>query len=577
MVGVTAPLFFILSCVLEATDPVIGNHRDETSLVQKNIMAAQADSLLEMGLGRPRAHSHAHSHAHAHHASAHKHAKKPHHVSDSDTPTQTLDAETFAQKRRHRWEDYKRYRQVHYPYWVMGENSYGEFGDGTTTSSLEIPKPVDSLEDIVAVDAGEFFTVFAVGNGTAYGAGYNHYGELGDGTKVDSDTPVKVLGVDNVIGVAAGEDHAVFLKIDGTVYAVGRNTEGQLGDGTVTDREQVVQVTNVANVKAIDAGDYCTYFLTYDGTVMATGYNIGGKLGVGTHVSPVKVPREVVQVPSVKDLSVSGTHALFLTTSGLVYAVGRNLQGQLGVGTQNDISTPTLVSSLSNVVQIAAEKDRSVFLLGNGTVYSAGFNSFGSFADGTTEENHSPARATIENVKDIAASDEYTVFVTMDGRAHVAGKYGDVANTHAVEIPAVQRVVSVTSGTHHTFFLTEPSTEAPEPAPAPAASPEAPEPAPAPAASPEAPEPAPAPAASPEAPEPAPAPAASPEAPEPAPAPAASPEAPATAPAPAASPEEVSSPAATQSHNMRKVEDLIFPASLMGACLLFMVGIGLCM
>jgi len=48
--------------------------------------------------------------------------------------------------------------------------------------------------------------------------------------------------------------HSLAVKADGTVWAWGYNAYGQLGDGTTTQRNTPVQVSGLTNVVAVEAG-----------------------------------------------------------------------------------------------------------------------------------------------------------------------------------------------------------------------------------------------------------------------------------------------------------------------------------
>ena len=78
-------------------------------------------------------------------------------------------------------------------------------------------------------------------------------GQLGDGTTVDSVTPVQTSQATELIAVtavAAGDLHTVALKFDGTAWAWGNNEEGQLGNGTsasVNFEDRPVQIPDPAN------------------------------------------------------------------------------------------------------------------------------------------------------------------------------------------------------------------------------------------------------------------------------------------------------------------------------------------
>ena len=177
--------------------------------------------------------------------------------------------------------------------WAMGQNHYGQLGDGTT-SNRTTPVQVDS--NVSSVTAGSshslYLKAFQSPSGSyqanLWAMGYNTYGQLGDGTLTDRNTSVQIDS--NVSTVSAGGFHSLYVKTDGTLWAMGRNTYGQLGDGTLTDRNTSVQIAS--NVSTVSAGAFHSLYVKTDGTLWAMGQNTYGQLGDGTsfsRVSPVKV------------------------------------------------------------------------------------------------------------------------------------------------------------------------------------------------------------------------------------------------------------------------------------------------
>src|SRR5947207_3023346 len=77
--------------------------------------------------------------------------------------------------------------------------------------------------------------VAAHAQGNALAWGMNDLGQLGNGTKTESDVPVQVTGLSGVVAMAAGFRHSLAVKSDGTLWAWGENNFGQLGTGTTTD------------------------------------------------------------------------------------------------------------------------------------------------------------------------------------------------------------------------------------------------------------------------------------------------------------------------------------------------------
>jgi alpha-tubulin suppressor-like RCC1 family protein len=179
--------------------------------------------------------------------------------------------------------------------WTWGDNGNGELGIGTTTDSY-IPVEVPGLANIMAIAAGNLFTV-ALRNdalsSSVWAWGFNNVGQIGDGDTTDVWSPVEVSGMvgTGAIGIAAGYDHAVAMKTDGTVWTWGGNGKGQLGNGTTTGSVTPVQPIGMSGVEAVAAGVYDTVALKIDSTVWTWGYNLYGQLGNGTIIDsdiPVK-------------------------------------------------------------------------------------------------------------------------------------------------------------------------------------------------------------------------------------------------------------------------------------------------
>ena len=62
--------------------------------------------------------------------------------------------------------------------------------------------------------------------------GKNNYGQLGDGTTSNRDTPTITASLGTkAVAIAAGYDHTCAILDNGEVSCWGRNQNGQLGDG----------------------------------------------------------------------------------------------------------------------------------------------------------------------------------------------------------------------------------------------------------------------------------------------------------------------------------------------------------
>ena len=61
-------------------------------------------------------------------------------------------------------------------------------------------------------------------------------------------------GLTGATMVSAGADHSMALRSDGSVWAWGQNNDGQLGDGTKTNRATPVRVPGITGAFGLGGG-----------------------------------------------------------------------------------------------------------------------------------------------------------------------------------------------------------------------------------------------------------------------------------------------------------------------------------
>ncbi len=321
--------------------------------------------------------------------------------------------------------------------YAWGYNFYGQLGINSTSDSYA-PVAVNADagssalfgKTVIAIGAGSIHSLAMCSDGTIVGWGDNSYGQLGDNTTTQRNTPVAVntasgtsaLFGKTVTAVAAGGFHSLAVCSDGTVAAWGSNNYGQLGDNTSMPHYAPVAVNTTSGtsalfgktVTAVAGGGSHSLALCSDGAVVAWGDN-NGQLGNNSGTwsfAPVAVNTtsgtSALFSKAVTAISAGGKHSVALCSDGTVAAWGENFYGQLGDNTNtypNTRNVPTAVNTTTGIsalysktaIAIAAGSAHSLTLCSDGTLATWGDNSYGQLGDNTTTQRRAPVTVNTAN------------------------------------------------------------------------------------------------------------------------------------------------------------------------------------
>ncbi|OOP62735.1 hypothetical protein BMF89_08335, partial [Arthrobacter sp. SRS-W-1-2016] len=333
--------------------------------------------------------------------------------------------------------------------WAWGDNTYGELGNGTTTTSFT-PVPVQGITGIQSIAAG-YQNAYAVkGDGTVWAWGRNIYAQSGYQTQTNSSVPVQITGVTNAQSVVvndaaadnfSGSQFSVYvLTKDGTVLSWGRNWDGQLGDGSYVDSSAPVQVQGLTGVTSLAAGGgsdntgtASVFAVRNDGTVWAWGDNQNGQLGNGTTSSspiPIQIPGltgvQSITTDELSPTSYPSFSVYALKSDGTLLSWGSNLNGALGDGTTVEAHTPTQVQGISGITQVVAGMKSVYGLKSDGTIWAWGYDGHGQLGNGSLSDSYVPIKiSNISGVNQISCNYDSTAFaVKSDGTAWAWGNAG---------------------------------------------------------------------------------------------------------------------------------------------------------
>ncbi|MEZ4704928.1 MAG: hypothetical protein R3A11_07055 [Bdellovibrionota bacterium] len=239
--------------------------------------------------------------------------------------------------------------------YCWGSNSNGQLGDGTNTNrdTAVRVQGVFTTKKAIAISAGTSHSCGVTQDHLVFCWGRNNDGQLGDDSTTDRNLPVQVTGTlsgSPIVGVSLGGTTSCAYSSTGQTYCWGNNDTGQLGDGTYLDRDQAISVLGIpgsVQTKSLSSGLSHNCALGSDQKAYCWGGNAYGQLGDGT--STEQVMAQVVQSGdlasrSIKSVELGNYTSCALTQEGVAYCWGNNQSGAVGDGTFLNRVVPTKVA-----------------------------------------------------------------------------------------------------------------------------------------------------------------------------------------------------------------------------------------
>jgi len=280
--------------------------------------------------------------------------------------------------------------------WCWGANSAFQLGNGSMLSS-NLPVQVNEIgpsgDPVVEIEAGGTHTCALTTSGAIYCWGDNSLGQLGDGSTTSSNIPVEVAGIASFDSPAAelsvGSKHACIRTTEmGRVWCWGNNGTQQLGlndSATHFSTPQLVSLadgTRFAGVTSVSAGGSHTCATEAGGNVFCWGNNLHGQIGNETtdrQGSPEWAGGD--DPPWFDQVEAGFMHTCAHTRTGEIYCWGSNDSGQVGNDDPSDALKPTLIGT--DYAEVAAGTSHSCARTTANVLFCWGLNSGGQVGDGT--------------------------------------------------------------------------------------------------------------------------------------------------------------------------------------------------
>ncbi|KAJ3449101.1 ultraviolet-b receptor uvr8 [Anaeramoeba flamelloides] len=247
--------------------------------------------------------------------------------------------------------------------------------------------------------------------------------------------------------IASGYDHFLALSNEEKprVYGWGQNRDKQLGFNysyNDVQKPTLIESLKEENIEQICCIGYCSFFLNKTTNILfGCGSSTCGKLGkpdiTKSSVYLQKLHENVANV-----FGGHSDHTLITKTDGKLYGFGINISGQLGLGHENNILTPTqmkLEFPVEEISKIRLVYQLTSILTNDGKLYVTGRKQRTGFGRDLTEFKQYPQFKNNNTIiKDIDCGYELFVILTQDNEIWVQGKFDGFISDKSSVIRKIQ-------------------------------------------------------------------------------------------------------------------------------------------
>ena len=378
--------------------------------------------------------------------------------------------------------------------WGTGYNNSGQLGLGYTSLSVTTFTPAigAGASDVKKITMGYGYSLIIKNDGSVWGTGNNYYFNLGLGDGVSSVSTFTAAIGEATSGVTdiSGSFYESAIVKDNIPYFAGVNFKYYLGgnqdffyeftkqyiDASI---KNIVSSTNLIynsgnylkvedksntilkKIKEISSGFGHVMVLTEDNMLYGMGANDYGQLGLKRHIYG-GVPELTYIRNNVSNVSCGESFTMIIDSSGTVSGTGDNSKGQLGLE-----STSSKLSFTSNTTPVTASMiscggSHTMIIGTNNSLSGTGRNNYGQLGNGTTTDTSVFTEITTPvQVKTISCGEEYTMIIGTNNSLSGTGRnnYGQLGNGTTTdtsvftEITTPVQVKTISCGGTHTMMI----------------------------------------------------------------------------------------------------------------------------
>ena len=153
---------------------------------------------------------------------------------------------------------------------------------------------------------------------------------------------------------------------------------------------------------ACACGQWHTITLSDDGTAYSFGRNKEGLLGLG-HNNDVSLPTPIPNLPKINLISCGAYFTICVDDEGFIWSFGKNNRGQLGTGNKTNFNVPQKLQNIPPVHSVSCGSYHTLVITNDSNLWPWGVNEFGQLCHGDKEDRSNPQKTSFSNISKISA------------------------------------------------------------------------------------------------------------------------------------------------------------------------------
>ena len=163
-----------------------------------------------------------------------------------------------------------------------------------------------------------------------------------------------------------------------------------------------------------------TITISDDGTAHAFGRNKEGELGLG-HNNDVSLPTPIPNLPQINMISCGINFTVCVDCEGFIWSFGENHSGQLGTGNTTYINVPQKILSIPPVLFVSCGGEHTLIITNDNNLWSCGNNDYGQLCHGDKKARSKPQKTSFSNIPKISTGSYYSLFQNNKGEIFACG------------------------------------------------------------------------------------------------------------------------------------------------------------